>query len=78
MGYPITSPPAVPGPGRGRRADDFSHRAIYLPWPDYVAWLRGELAKARPYGDPAAEPVPLPPPWKPGQHWAHIGKTGEG
>jgi len=58
-----------------RRPDDYSDYAVVLTWPQYCRWLRGRLAWA-----PGAGGVmlPLPPPWKPGQHWALIGKTREG
>ena len=55
-------------------ADDFGGRGVVLPWPDFVLWLRGRKLGH----DVAGEPVKLPPPWKPGQHWALIGKTREG
>ena len=48
---------------------------VYLPWPDYLRWLRGELTHAT---TSWGEVVELAPPWKPGQHVAYIGPTGEG
>lgn len=62
------------GPGLGRRPDDFSGRAVFLDWPEYVAWLLGHKRWHLVRG----QRIPLPPPWKPGQHWANIGKTREG
>lgn len=72
MDYPLNLPGAAPL--MARRPDDFSDRAVVLDWDDYVDWLRGELTSAV----VAGRRVPLPPPWRPGQHWAHIGKTREG
>lgn len=54
--------------------DDFGGRGVLLSWEDYVLWLRGRKADHLVSG----ETIVLPPPWKPGQHWAHIGKTREG
>jgi hypothetical protein len=56
------------------RPDDYSSHAVVLDWPAYVAWLRGKNTSAEACG----MRLPLPPPWKPGQHWALIGKTREG
>jgi hypothetical protein len=56
------------------RPDDFSRHAVVLDWPDYVAWLRGKKT----WHMVGGLRIPLPPPWKPGQHWALIGKTREG
>jgi hypothetical protein len=48
---------------------------LYLDWEDEaVPWLTGKLRKvARDDG-----PADLAPPWKPGDHWALVGPTGEG
>jgi hypothetical protein len=52
-----------------------SQPVVWLGWDDYLAWLRGELASTvTSWG----ETVELGPPWKPGEHWALIGPTGEG
>jgi hypothetical protein len=56
------------------RPDDFSRHAVVLDWPDYVLWLRGKKT----WHMVGGLRIPLPPPWKPGQHWALIGKTREG
>jgi hypothetical protein len=48
---------------------------VYLSWDDYLRWLRGELRHAT---TSWGEVVELAPPWKPGQHVAYIGPTGEG
>lgn len=56
------------------RSDDYGSRGVLLSWPNYLAWLKGRKATAT----LAGESVPLPPAWKPGQHWALIGKTREG
>lgn len=45
-----------------------------LSWDDYLAWLAGKKTTATITG----RRVPLAPPWKPGQHAALIGPTGEG
>jgi len=45
-----------------------------LTWEQYCAWLRGKLRVVTVLG----VRIPLPPAWKPGQHWALIGKTREG
>jgi hypothetical protein len=48
-------------------------RVVWLPWPQYLAWLSGKLRGTRnAYG----EPVRLGPPLAPGQHMAVIGPTG--
>lgn len=60
--------------GRARRADDFGGRGVVLSWPEFVHWLNGLKTGHRVGG----ELVRLPPAWKPGQHWALIGKTQEG
>lgn len=59
---------------RSPQPDDFGGRGVLLRWDDFVLWLRGRKADH----DVNGEKIPLPPPWKPGQHWAHIGKTREG
>jgi hypothetical protein len=56
------------------RAGDYGGRGVLLSWSNYLAWLRGQKKTAA----LAGETVPLPPPWKPGQHWALVGKTREG
>jgi hypothetical protein len=56
------------------QADDYGNRGVYLEWPDFVGWLKGQNHTAV----VQRETIPLPPPWKPGQHWAHVGKTREG
>lgn len=67
MSYPTAE-------AREPAADDFGGRGVVLPWPDFVLWLRGKKTSHPVEG----EAVTLPPPWKPGQHWALIGKTREG
>jgi hypothetical protein len=54
--------------------DDFGGRGVLLDWDDFVLWLRGRKRGHVIDG----EKIRLPPPWKPGQHWALIGKTREG
>lgn len=57
------------------RADDFGHHAVLLDWDrEFLPWSRGLKVAHRIGG----ELIPLPAPWKPGQHWALIGPTGEG
>jgi hypothetical protein len=57
------------------RADDYSAHAVLLDWDrEFLPWVRGRKT----HGDANGVRVPLPPPWKPGQHWALIGPTGEG
>jgi hypothetical protein len=56
------------------RPDDYSGHAAVLSWDEYLLWLRGKKPRHMVCGIT----VPLPPPWKPGQHWALIGKTREG
>jgi hypothetical protein len=63
----MTYPTAV---ARAPRPDDFSGRGVVLDWDKFILWLRGRYQ--------VHEGVRLPPPWKPGQHWAMIGKTREG
>jgi hypothetical protein len=58
------------------RADDYGHHAVLLDWDrEFIPWVQGKLRKKSLEG---LGKVPLPPPWKPGQHWALIGPTGEG
>lgn len=57
------------------RADDYGHHAVVLDWDNYLRWVHGKL---RAWHLPDGMRVPLPPPWKPGAHWALIGPTGEG
>lgn len=66
MSYPLSV--ARPQP------DDFGNHGVLLGWDDYVKWLTGKKQGHAVLG----RPVKLPPPWKPGQHWALIGKTREG
>jgi hypothetical protein len=54
--------------------DDFGGRGVLLEWDDYTRWLRGKKTTHQ----VSRETITLPPPWKPGQHWAHIGKTRGG
>jgi hypothetical protein len=56
------------------RPDDYSAVAVFLSWPEYLNWLKG----LKTWHVVNGERIPLPPPWKPGQHWANIGKTREG
>jgi len=63
-----------PATAREPRPGDFGGRGVVLGWPDFVAWLRGRKADHEVFG----ERIELPPAWKPGQHWGHIGKTREG
>lgn len=50
-------------------------QVVWLKWEDYLAWVAGKLTHTvTEWG----ERVELPPPWKPGQHWAFIGPTGHG
>ena len=65
------SMPAVPA----GHSDDFGGHAVLLDWDtEFIPWATGKKASHPLDG----RPVPLPPPWKPGQHWALIGPTGEG
>lgn len=60
---------------REPRADDFGGHAILLDWDrEFLPWVQGRKTAHVLNG----ERMPLPPPWKPGQHWALIGPTGEG
>ena len=63
----MTQPTAY---ARPPQPDDFGGRGVVLKWDEFVLWMRG---KKTTHGE-----VRLPPPWKPGQHWALIGKTREG
>ncbi len=56
------------------RADDHGHHAVLLDWDDFIKWVQGRKRSQTVGG----QRLPLPPPWKPGQHWALIGPTGEG
>ena len=57
------------------RADDYGNHAVLLDWErEFVPWVQGKKRSAAVGG----VRLPLPPPWKPGQHWALIGPTGEG
>jgi hypothetical protein len=48
---------------------------VYLDWDaECVPWLTGKLRKVARDDGPAG----LAPPWKPGDHWALVGPTGEG
>lgn len=70
MNYPL----AVPSPW-SRRPDDYGDRAVLLDWDtQFIPWLRGKYRRHSLGG----ESIPLPPPWKPGQHWALNGPTGQG
>jgi len=59
---------------RAPRADDFSRHGVVLTWDEYIAWLTGR----KKWHLVGGRRIRLPPPWKPGQHWALIGKTREG
>lgn len=67
MSLPV-SQAAPPPPSQPR------HAIIWLDWDDTVKWLTGRLRKVQRDDGP----VPLGPPWKPGDHWALVGPTGEG
>jgi hypothetical protein len=50
-------------------------QAVWLPFDKYLLWVQGKLRHAvTEWG----ERVELPRPWKPGEHWAFVGPTGEG
>jgi hypothetical protein len=52
-----------------------SRTVLYLDWDtEVVPWLTGRLRRVTRAGGP----VQLAPPWKPGDHWALVGPTGEG
>jgi hypothetical protein len=55
-------------------SDNYGNHAVLLEWPDYLDWLAGKKSHHRVDG----RRLPLPPGWKPGQHAALIGPTGEG
>ena len=66
MSYPVSI--ASPPPNAG-------HNVLYLDWErEFIPWLTGRQRRAKRDDGP----VTLGPPWKPGQHIAFIGKTGEG
>jgi len=66
----MTTAPADPPP----RLEDHGGHAILLDWDrEFLPWVRGKSS-----GTASGMRLPLPPPWKPGQHWALIGPTGEG
>lgn len=51
--------------------DDYGDHALVLDWDlEFLPWLKGRKTRHR--------AMPLPPAWRPGQHWAFIGPTGEG
>jgi hypothetical protein len=57
------------------RADDYGGHAVLLDWEtQFIPWLGGRLRKATVGG----VTMPLPSGWKPGEHWALCGPTGEG
>lgn len=57
------------------RADDYGHHAVVMDWEtDFLPWVRGKKRT----GTAGGLRLPLPPPWKPGQHWALVGPTGMG
>jgi len=57
------------------RPDDHGGHAVLLDWEtEFLPWARGRY----PQHNLDGTLVRLPPPWKPGQHWALIGPTGEG
>jgi hypothetical protein len=56
-------------------ADDYGHHALLLDWErEFLPWLSGRKTSHRLDG----QRMPLAPGWKPGQHAALIGPTGEG
>lgn len=58
------------------RRDDYGGHAVYLDWDtQFIPWMRGKLTKS---ANAAGLTMPLPAPWKPGNHWALVGPTGEG
>jgi hypothetical protein len=66
MSYPVST--ASPPPRAARNV-------VYLDWErEFLPWLTGRLTRIR----REEGPVGLSPPWKPGQHMALVGKTGEG
>lgn len=54
---------------------DQAQPVVWLPWESYLDWLAGKLTTAE---TAWGEQVKLGPPWKPGEHDAMIGPTGEG
>lgn len=66
--------PAGPPLLRGGRPGDYSARAVFLDWFEYINWLKG----LKRWHMVDGQRIPLPPAWMPGQHWANIGKTREG
>lgn len=65
----------APGLGQLAGRHDQDWPAVWLDWPDYLAWLSGKLRTTPDY---LGRVVRLGPPWEPGQHMAFIGPTGEG
>jgi hypothetical protein len=67
MTVPVTRP--APPPAGPRR------NVVYLDWDrEFLPWLTGKLRRV----DRDGERIPLAPAWKPGEHWALVGPTGEG
>lgn len=66
MSYPVSA--AQPPPRTSRNV-------VYLDWDrEFLPWLTGKKTRVqREEGS-----VGLGPPWRPGQHMAFVGKTGEG
>jgi hypothetical protein len=64
---PVTRADAGPG-------DDYGSNAVLLSWEENLSWLAGKKTSHTVGG----RVMPLPAPWKPGQHAALIGPTGEG
>ena len=72
------------------RTDDYGGHVVYLDWDrEFIPWLRGKKASHQVQAAGGYYPsapglglrlreLPLPGPWKPGEHWALIGPTGEG
>lgn len=57
------------------RPADHGGKAVLLDWEhEFLPWARGKYPRHHLDG----QIIALPPPWKPGQHWALIGPTGEG
>jgi hypothetical protein len=55
--------------------DHFGHHAVLLDWDtEFIGWTRGKLAVKDVFG----LRIPLPGPWRPGDHWANCGVTGDG
>lgn len=58
-------------------ADDHGGHGLLLDWnTEFLPWLKGIKTHHR--AEPDGPLLPLPPSWKPGQHMALIGPTGEG